>query len=327
MSAAAILQQFLDAGPDQARAGYAAVAVTFIDRPTFSSGAFPADPVLVLGCAGGPVWDPSRRIARPAVPRSGRHRPHLQTHQLRRGADRHPLRGRDQRTSYRPEGDNGSPLSQRSRRQDAPRPPRPRRSRKIRRREQLRLRCRARGRAGWSSGHGRAQINASQAAIVPPHLRRRGTGILNNELYIGRLVWNRLRYIKDPEAGKRVSRLNPESEWIVQDAAALRIIDQALWDRIKSRQRVLEANLRPGWRGEAAAVEHLADEMLDHFLRYLEIGDDAIAQRPDCLNVSDREPWESLAFSKRRARLTIQVLRAAIDDAWRIRSLEQARAG
>ena len=36
----------------------------------------------------------------------------------------------------------------------------------------------------------------------------RGTGILNNELYIGRLVWNRLRYVKDPSTGKRVSRLN-----------------------------------------------------------------------------------------------------------------------
>ena len=39
--------------------------------------------------------------------------------------------------------------------------------------------------------------------------RIRGTGLLNNELYIGRLVWNRLRYIKDPETGRRVSRLNP----------------------------------------------------------------------------------------------------------------------
>jgi site-specific DNA recombinase len=29
--------------------------------------------------------------------------------------------------------------------------------------------------------------------------RRRGNGILNNELYIGRLVWNRLRFIKDPQ--------------------------------------------------------------------------------------------------------------------------------
>ena len=26
---------------------------------------------------------------------------------------------------------------------------------------------------------------------------KRGTGILNNELYVGRLVWNRLRYVKD----------------------------------------------------------------------------------------------------------------------------------
>ena len=33
--------------------------------------------------------------------------------------------------------------------------------------------------------------------------RQRGTGILNNELYIGRLVWNRQRYVKDPETGKR----------------------------------------------------------------------------------------------------------------------------
>jgi DNA invertase Pin-like site-specific DNA recombinase len=32
---------------------------------------------------------------------------------------------------------------------------------------------------------------------------KRGTGILNNELYIGRLVWNRQRFVKDPDTGKR----------------------------------------------------------------------------------------------------------------------------
>jgi len=37
-------------------------------------------------------------------------------------------------------------------------------------------------------------------------------GRLNNELYIGKLVWNRQRFIKDLDTGKRVSRLNPESE-------------------------------------------------------------------------------------------------------------------
>ncbi|WP_225199256.1 recombinase family protein [Gluconobacter oxydans] len=66
--------------------------------------------------------------------------------------------------------------------------------------------------------------------------RERGTGILNNELYIGRLVWNRLRYIKDPSTGKRVSRLNPESEWVLQDVPDLRIIEQDLWDAVKDRQ-------------------------------------------------------------------------------------------
>ena len=69
--------------------------------------------------------------------------------------------------------------------------------------------------------------------------RQRGTGILNNELYIGRLVWNRLRYIKDPATGKRVSRLNPEAEWITQEVPDLRIVDQDLWDRVKARQKTI----------------------------------------------------------------------------------------
>ncbi|GBQ42092.1 resolvase [Komagataeibacter saccharivorans] len=66
--------------------------------------------------------------------------------------------------------------------------------------------------------------------------RERGTGILNNEMYVGRLVWNRLRYLKDPDSGKRVSRLNPESEWVIQDVPELRIIEQDLWDAVKARQ-------------------------------------------------------------------------------------------
>ncbi|PTQ11334.1 resolvase [Sphingomonas oleivorans] len=68
---------------------------------------------------------------------------------------------------------------------------------------------------------------------------KRGTGILNNELYIGRLVWNRQRFIKNPDTGKRVSRLNPKSEWVTQDVPELRIVDQALWDQVKARQQSL----------------------------------------------------------------------------------------
>lgn len=66
---------------------------------------------------------------------------------------------------------------------------------------------------------------------------RRGTGILNNELYVGRMVWNRLRYVKDPSTGKRVSQLNPPEAWVQAEVQELRIIDDALWEAVKARQR------------------------------------------------------------------------------------------
>lgn len=71
--------------------------------------------------------------------------------------------------------------------------------------------------------------------------RKRGTGILNNEMYVGKLVWNRLRYIKDPETGKRVSRPNPESDWIIKEVPDLRIIDQELWDAVRDKQQAINS--------------------------------------------------------------------------------------
>src|SRR5258706_10912021 len=65
---------------------------------------------------------------------------------------------------------------------------------------------------------------------------KRGTGILNNELYIGRLVWNRLRYVKNPDTGKRVSRLNPATEWMRKAVPGLRIVCDERWADAKQRQ-------------------------------------------------------------------------------------------
>ncbi len=70
---------------------------------------------------------------------------------------------------------------------------------------------------------------------------RRGTGLINNELYIGRLIWNRLRYVKNPDTGRRVSRINPPEEWIVTEAPELRIVGDALWRAVKDRQSALSA--------------------------------------------------------------------------------------
>jgi site-specific DNA recombinase len=65
---------------------------------------------------------------------------------------------------------------------------------------------------------------------------KRGTGILNNELYVGRLVWNRQRFIKDPATGKRQARPNPPEAWIVEEVPHLRIVEDTLWRRVKLRQ-------------------------------------------------------------------------------------------
>lgn len=77
--------------------------------------------------------------------------------------------------------------------------------------------------------------------------RQRRNGILNNELYLGRITYNRQRFVKDPETGKRISRLNPEAEWIRAEVPHLRIVDEETWDAaqaLKARYASLTGNKR-----------------------------------------------------------------------------------
>ncbi|WP_316397171.1 recombinase family protein [Bradyrhizobium sp. 33ap4] len=66
--------------------------------------------------------------------------------------------------------------------------------------------------------------------------RKRMNGILQNELYVGRIVWNRQSFIKDPETGKRISRENPREEWMTAQAEHLRIVDDDIWARVQARR-------------------------------------------------------------------------------------------
>ncbi|WP_156681784.1 recombinase family protein [Sphingomonas profundi] len=70
---------------------------------------------------------------------------------------------------------------------------------------------------------------------------KRGTGILNNELYVGKLVWNRQRFVKDPATGKRQARLNAPEDWITQEVPELRIINDETWSMVKARQSAMRA--------------------------------------------------------------------------------------
>jgi DNA invertase Pin-like site-specific DNA recombinase len=84
-----------------------------------------------------------------------------------------------------------------------------------------------------------------RASTINGHSRRK-TGILQNELYCGRLIWNRAKRVRDPDSSQRVWRYNPESEWHRCDAPQLRIVDEALFETAQ-RRRAERARAR-GWQ-------------------------------------------------------------------------------
>ncbi|WP_211110591.1 recombinase family protein [Azospirillum ramasamyi] len=94
----------------------------------------------------------------------------------------------------------------------------------------------------------------------------RGTGILNNAIYAGRLEWNRCSYVKDPETGKRVARPNPPEAWEVVEVPELRIVDAALWERVKERQASISFEITRDDQGNALNRAHRRKFLLSGLL-------------------------------------------------------------
>jgi hypothetical protein len=90
---------------------------------------------------------------------------------------------------------------------------------------------------------------------------KKGLGILNNEKYVGRLIWNRTTWPRDPERdAKQVRRELPQDQWVVRDAPELRIVPQDLWDRVKARQR--QRSARAGHASTMPAKPRLLSGLL-----------------------------------------------------------------
>jgi site-specific DNA recombinase len=68
---------------------------------------------------------------------------------------------------------------------------------------------------------------------------KRSSGLLTNQIYAGRLVWNRVRMIKDPDTGRRISRPNPQSEWQVIEVPELRIVSADIFEKAQAIKRKL----------------------------------------------------------------------------------------
>lgn len=79
--------------------------------------------------------------------------------------------------------------------------------------------------------------------------KARGHGILVNPLYGGQIIWNRTRFLKDPDTGKRVSRVNPVTEWQSADAPHLAIVDADTVAAVKHRNG--EIGNAPTWKARA----------------------------------------------------------------------------
>ena len=85
--------------------------------------------------------------------------------------------------------------------------------------------------------------------------RKRGTGILNNQLYVGKRIWNRLCYRRDPNTRKRVSQLNPQKDWLITEIPNLRIIDDETWADVQALQEGRSRPTRPD-KGPAPDWRH-----------------------------------------------------------------------
>jgi site-specific DNA recombinase len=71
--------------------------------------------------------------------------------------------------------------------------------------------------------------------------RSRGTGILNNRLYIGEVQWNRSTWRRSAADSKqRRWQLNDAAQVVTHREERLRIVPQSLWDAVKARQQAVE---------------------------------------------------------------------------------------
>src|SRR5208282_6083043 len=59
--------------------------------------------------------------------------------------------------------------------------------------------------------------------------------MLRREMYAGRVVWNRSRFVKSPGTNKRICRPRPRSEWRLIERPELRIVSSELWERVQAR--------------------------------------------------------------------------------------------
>lgn len=68
--------------------------------------------------------------------------------------------------------------------------------------------------------------------------------MLLNERYVGRITWNRSKWVQVPGRKSRRRVARPESEWVTQDDPVLAIVSPQLWAAAQARFRRVHASAR-----------------------------------------------------------------------------------
>ena len=99
----------------------------------------------------------------------------------------------------------------------------------------------------YASGIGVATIVATLNAETVPGPRgnpwRQGAvkRILNNERYLGRLIWGQQRFDRRPGTNQKVARPVPPDQWHIAERPELRIVEEDLWRQVRQRQQEVRA--------------------------------------------------------------------------------------
>jgi len=91
--------------------------------------------------------------------------------------------------------------------------------------------------------------------------------ILRNEAYLGKLIWGRVSYERQPGTNKMVPRTQPRAEWKVTEVPDLRIVIDSVWQQVRAREQEIRAGLTNGNLARGRLPGYQSRHLLSGFLR------------------------------------------------------------
>jgi site-specific DNA recombinase len=102
---------------------------------------------------------------------------------------------------------------------------------------------------GRRCGAGTIVERLNREGIIGPRERRWAIGsvrrILQNERYRGKQIWGQQKWERKPGTSRKVARMVPREQWHVHERADLRIISDALWDRVQAVRTEIRRSVTP----------------------------------------------------------------------------------